>query len=180
MSIYTRAGDTGSTSLFGGKKVLKCNELVDVYGSIDELNSWIGFCISDMTDKKTTGFLQTVQRDLLVIGSTLAGWKGDIKNLPNRVIEMEQRIDVMEKTLPKLSNFILPGGNKDAAAIHVARSITRRVERQTVFLLRKNKNDKTIIITYLNRFSDLLFVIARFINMNSKTPELVWNGKSNK
>jgi cob(I)alamin adenosyltransferase len=176
MPIYTRAGDTGTTSLFGGKKVLKCNELVDVYGSIDELNSWVGFCISTMTDKRSILFLQAVQRDLFTIGSTLAGWKGDVSSLSFRVREMEHWIDTMEMKLPDLSNFILPGGNNKASIIHVARSLTRRVERQVVALLHK-KNTDVIIITYLNRLSDLFFVLARYINKKSHEPELIWNGK---
>lgn len=165
------------TSLFGGKKVLKCDELVDVYGSIDELNSWLGFCISELKDKTTIGFLQTIQRDLFIIGSSLAGWNGDTNNLPKRIVEMEHWIDTMETKLPNLTHFILPGGTRNAAAIHVVRSITRRVERQTVALLKNKKTEKTIIITYLNRLSDLFFVLARYINNESKIPELVWNGR---
>jgi cob(I)alamin adenosyltransferase len=183
MPIYTRAGDTGSTSLFGGKKVLKCEELVDVYGSIDELNSWLGLVISQISDRDITSFLQTIQRDLFTIGSTLAGWNGDISMFSRRVTDMEHRIDAMEKTLPPLNNFILPGGSTAGSEIHVARSICRRVERQTVSLHTHTNNDTkpfAEIIQYLNRLSDYLFMFARFVNQKEGKGEIVWNGKSNK
>ena len=175
MPIYTRTGDTGSTSLFGGKRVLKCEELVDVYGSIDELNSWIGLTISKIKNQKSKIFLEQVQSDLFTIGSVLAGWKGDLSMLSGRVSEMEKRIDAMEKDLPELRNFILPGGTEVGSFVHIARAICRRVERQTVALAQKQPADP-IIIKYLNRLSDLFFMLARFINKLEKKQEVVWIG----
>jgi cob(I)alamin adenosyltransferase len=177
MPIYTRAGDTGSTSLFGGKNVLKCDELVDVYGSIDELNSWVGRIVSAMGDKKFISFLQHIQRDLFILGSTLAGYPSDISGLKKRVSEMETYIDTIEKTVPAIHNFILPGGSILGADIHIARSITRRVERQVV-ALRKNKKNVSVryddIIMYLNRLSDFLFMLARSENTQSGKNEIIW------
>lgn len=175
MSIYTKTGDTGQTSLFGGKRVLKCEELVDVYGSIDELNSWIGKVASDIGSSDVVEFLSSVQSDLFTIGSRLAGWKTELKELPKRVKAMEERVDLLDDTLPKLSNFILPGGTKLASEIHVVRAVCRRVERQTVALGLHQKVDPHILI-YLNRLSDLLFMLARFINHEAGVVEVTWQG----
>lgn len=199
MPIYTRTGDTGSTSLFGGKRVLKCEELVDVYGSIDELNSWVGLIASDLDVPDVKQFLEAIQSDLFTIGSTLAGWparnatpasnaehssagwqsvaggKGDhFAALESRIKEMEARIDLMEKELPPLRNFILPGGSALGAHIHITRAICRRVERQTVALLQKQPIDP-VIIKYLNRLSDLFFMLARFINSKAGKKETLWS-----
>lgn len=175
MSIYTKTGDTGTTSLFGGKRVLKCEELVDVYGSIDELNSWVGLVASELKTKETQDFLFLIQSDLFTVGSVLAGWTGDLEGLLMRVKQMEERIDLMEKELPSLTNFILPGGTHLASQTHIARAICRRVERQTVALSQKQTVNLKII-KYLNRLSDLLFMLARFINKESKVEEVVWSG----
>lgn len=176
MSIYTRTGDSGSTSLFGGKRVLKCEELVDVYGSLDELNSWVGHIASLFPSPDVKQFLQAIQSDLFTIGSTLAGWKGDLSSLDSRVKEMEARIDAMEESLHTIKNFILPGGSELAAHIHIMRSICRRVERQAVALKQKQEVDQDIL-TYLNRLSDLFFQLARFINKQEGVEEVVWQGK---
>jgi cob(I)alamin adenosyltransferase len=180
MPIYTRTGDDGTTALYGGRRVLKCEELVDVYGSIDELNSWIGFIHSSVNDDSVKDFLISLQKDLFCIGSTLAGWNGDLSPLRARVSEIENRIDVMEKTLPPLANFILPGGCRSASMVHIARSICRRVERQMVKMAQGktfpvNEKDKTIIFEYLNRLSDLFFVLARSINKGHAIKEVVWS-----
>ncbi len=175
MPIYTRTGDTGTTSLFGGKRVLKCEQLVKVYGSIDELNSWVGLIASQLTVPDVQQFLATIQSDLFTIGSTLASWKGDLKGLTKRVDEMEARIDGMEKKLPPLKNFILPGGSTLGAYTHIARGICRKVERQAVALAQKEKVDP-LVIQYLNRLSDLFFMLARFINKQTNQPEVIWSG----
>ena len=184
MPIYTRTGDRGETSLFGGKRVLKCEELVDVYGSIDELNSWIGLVASQIKSPDVKKFLIEIQKDLFTLGSTLAGWKGDLAVVKKRVGEMEERIDALEEELPELRNFIVPGGAELGAITHVARGICRRVERQAVALdVRKvrevqevRKEEITLIIQYLNRLSDLLFMLARFINKLAGVKEETWSG----
>ena len=113
MSIYTRTGDTGTTAVFGGKRVLKCEELVEVYGSIDELNSWVGYMAAEFSTADVTQFLGVIQSDLFTIGSTLAGWKdADLGALETRVKEMEARIDVLEETLPAIKNLFFPEGQK--------------------------------------------------------------------
>lgn len=175
MSIYTRTGDTGSTSLFGGKRVLKCEELVDVYGSIDELNSWVGLIASQLETPDVQQFLAAIQSDLFTIGSHMAGAKTPVDSLKTRVDEIEARIDAMEKDLPKLRNFILPGGSTLGAYTHLVRSICRRVERQAVSLAQKQPVDPRII-KYLNRLSDLFFMLARFINKQANVEEIVWSG----
>jgi cob(I)alamin adenosyltransferase len=174
MSIYTKTGDKGETSLFGGKRVLKCEELVDVYGSIDELNSWVGLIISRFNTPDVQQFLELIQNDLFIIGSTLAGWKGDKADLKKRVSEMEARIDTMEKGLPTLNNFIFPGGTELAATLHIVRSVCRRTERQAVALSKHENVDPNIII-YLNRLSDLFFTLARFINTTAGVTEKKWS-----
>jgi cob(I)alamin adenosyltransferase len=176
MPIYTRTGDAGTTALFGGKRVLKCEELVDVYGSIDELNSWVGLIASELKFVDIQKFLLVVQSDLFTIGSTFAGWEGGkLDALDERIKEMERRIDSMEESLPALTNFILPGGSQTGAHIHVVRSICRRVERQTVALAQKQTVDP-LTIKYLNRLSDLFFVLARYINNKQNVGETVWSG----
>lgn len=175
MSIYTRTGDAGKTSLFGGKRVLKCDQLVDAYGSMDELNSWVGLVVSETSHAHLRELLAKIQADLFTIGGSLAGWRTDLSALPARVTEMEVEIDAMEKNLPSLTNFILPGGSPHAAHIHIARSITRRVERQVVALTKSQKVDPEIL-KYLNRLSDLFFVVSRFINKNNQVEEVIWSG----
>lgn len=175
MPIYTKAGDTGQTSLFGGKRILKCEELVDVYGSIDELNSWIGRVASGLESYDVREFLAFIQADLFTLGSNLAGWEARLEELPKRVKAMEARIDIFEESLPKLHNFILPGGTPLASDIHLARAVCRRVERQTVSLAQKQKIDPKILV-YLNRLSDFLFMLARFVNNEEHIVESVWSG----
>lgn len=179
MPIYTKTGDKGTTALFGGKRVLKCEELVDVYGSIDELNSWIGRISAEIQASDVQSFLSSIQEDLFAIGSHMAGWKMSLADLPKRVKEMEARIDVLDDTLPKLTNFILPGGTILASNIHLARAVCRRVERQTVALAQKEEVDPKILI-YLNRLSDLFFMLARFINREAGIVEVTWTGIAQK
>lgn len=189
MPIYTRTGDTGKTSLFGGRRVLKCEELVEVYGSIDELNSWVGLLLTDKLSPEQKNLLTKIQSDLLTIGSSLAGWQGDLGLLDTGVKEMEATIDVLEKKLPKLTNFILPGGTTLAARFHLARSVCRRTEREAVALSQKPADAKALagrekvdprIVKYLNRLSDLFFTLARFINREAKVKEIVWSGINKK
>jgi len=186
MPVYTRTGDDGSTALFGGKRVLKCDSLVDVYGSIDEVNGWIGLLICTPHIGKSKELLVLVQHDLFLIGSILSGWKGDLSSLHNRVDEMEKRIDEIEKKLSPLSHFILPGGTRESAMAHIVRSITRRVERQLVAYSKSKKSsvvsktDMSRIIMYMNRLSDLLFVIARGINKTVGVHDVIWSGHKNK
>lgn len=176
MPIYTRTGDKGETSLFGGKRVSKSDALVDAYGSVDELNSWIGMVAAALPKSEKKEFLHKIQADLFTIGGALAGWKdADLSILPARVTEMEVEIDVMEKELPELNTFILPGGSVAGAHVHVTRSVCRRAERLLVALFQKQTVNPDII-QYLNRLSDLFFQLARFINKNAGAVETQWKG----
>jgi len=179
MPIYTRTGDKGKTSLFDGTRVLKSDKRVETYGTIDELNSMIGTAIAEIKDlrfkiKDVTDELERIQHDLLDIGSTLATpHPMPVVGLENRPKEFEKVIDAMTKKMPELKAFILPGGGKAGSALHVARTIARRAERQLVALMQKEKVDLTII-TYINRLSDLLFTMARYVNYVEKKKEVIW------
>lgn len=182
MPIYTKFGDQGKTSLFGGDVVQKDDLRVDAYGSVDELNAVLGVVLSLSEDAPLNKLLLSIQSDLFSIGAQLAS-KTPSKTLSprstinlNRVSELEQEIDRMELELPPLRNFILPGGNKVAAMLHLARTICRRAERRVVALSQKEKVNPTIIV-YINRLSDLLFVQARFVNYKKKVTETIWKGK---
>lgn len=180
MSIYTKLGDKGKTSLYGGKTVSKGSPRVEAYGSLDELNSFLGIILSDLKDKKVRKSILNIQKDLFEIGSSVASTAiNKHKNLSiylkKRVKDFEKEIDSLTKKLPELENFILPGGGKSGSKFHFARTIARRAERRTVTLAEKEKVLGEILI-YLNRLSDLLFTYARFINYKEKQKETIWNG----
>ncbi len=176
MPIYTRTGDRGTTSLFDTTRVLKSSARVETYGTIDELNSTIGAVIAHLED--STGLVEKellqIQNDLLEIGAALANPKAvPIKGLNKRPTDFEKLIDKMTDKLPELRNFILPGGSKAGSLLHIARTIARRAERIIVGLIQDEKVDQDIII-YVNRLSDLLFTMARFVNQAEKKKETVW------
>lgn len=175
MPIYTKTGDQGETSLFGGQRVRKSSDLVQAYGSVDELNSWVGVVVASVDNAHQKEFLEKIQSDLFIIGGNLAGWETDLSVLPTRVTEMEVEIDAMEESLTPMRNFILPGGSMAAAQIHVTRSVVRRVERLVVALA-ETQSVNPIIMQYLNRLSDLFFVLARFINKERHVEDIPWIG----
>ncbi|MDZ4228276.1 MAG: cob(I)yrinic acid a,c-diamide adenosyltransferase [Candidatus Levybacteria bacterium] len=175
MPIYTRTGDKGRTALFNGQRVSKVDLRVEVYGTVDELNSIIGVVLSIryqvLSIKRE---LIKIQNDLLSIGSALANPQGDaLQSLEKRVKTFEEFIDEMTLHLPKLNNFILPGGGKAGAMLHLVRAVARRLERKIVELNNKQKIDNKIII-YFNRLSDLLFTMARFTNFKENKKEIIW------
>jgi cob(I)alamin adenosyltransferase len=178
MKIYTKTGDSGQTSLYGGKRVSKNNIRVNAYGAIDELNSLLGVISSENKEIKTSKFVNEIQQDLFLIGSYLAGAGVDIVVLTNKVGKMEEFIDGIDKEIPKLKNFILPKGNKISALFFYARAVARRSERDVVLLSKTEKIDDSIIV-YLNRLSDLLFVFARYINHKNRVKESVWKINNN-
>lgn len=173
MKIYTKTGDKGETSLFGGKRVSKADLRVEAYGTVDELNSAIGIAIAESQASECNSELIRIQNDLLDIGSVLANPKAKSIRLEKRVEEFEGLIDVMTKELPALANFILPGGGKGGAQLHFARTLARRAERRIVALAQKEVIDNGILI-YFNRLSDLLFTMARFVNYKEKKQEVLW------
>lgn len=183
MPIYTRAGDGGETSLFGGRRVLKSEPLVDLYGSVDDLNSHIGLIAAAVRDGETRKTLEAIQKDLFAMGAALAGARVDLTGIGERVTWLERDIDRMELALPKLTKFILPGGSVAGASAHVARAICRATERKAVAYQEAHGADAVIwerdlaaIVKYLNRLSDHLFVLARSLNAEAKAPEVVWDG----
>lgn len=175
--IYTKTGDKGTTGTFFGK-MAKSDQLAEALGAIDELNSWIGYCRSNNSpptplfgkERGTKGVsleseLKRIQNNLLTIGSQLAGSKKRIKSF--ETIHLEKLIDKLTKDLPKLSNFIYPTGY-----LQVVRAICRRTEREVVAAEIKEKN----ILKYLNRLSDALFTMARWVNFKTGVKEEVWRG----
>ena len=164
--IYTRTGDKGSTLLGNGKRVDKNSLRVDAYGSVDEANASIGLSIL-RTNTKIKKILRLVQNDLFDLGADLCiPDKKNIKKLKitnDRVDFLEKEIDGFNKELASLNSFILPGGSESSTYLHIARTITRRAERKVVALSKKEKINSVTII-YLNRLSDLLFVLARYTN----------------
>lgn len=175
MSVYTRFGDKGKTSLYGGKTVSKGSLRIDAYGSIDELNSWIGVVAAEVKDTKIKKELFVIQNDLFEMGASLANPSESKKYdyFSKRVKEFEKQIDELTRKLPQLSNFILPGGKRAGSRLHVARTVCRRAERRVAQLSEKEEVNKEILV-YINRLSDLLFTFARYINYKEKKKEILW------
>lgn len=176
MKIYTRTGDKGQTSLFGGKRVSKASSRVDAYGTVDELNSLIGVVIAHLAIKHTkiSKELTRIQNDLFDVGASLANPNAKPQeSLRRRVEEFEHLIDDLTKKMPEIRNFILPGGGKVGSLLHTARTICRRAERKLVALLEKDMVDDAVIV-YINRLSDLLFTMARYVNQKENKKETVW------
>lgn len=178
MKIYTKTGDDGTTSLIGGKRVLKSDLRIEAYGTVDELNSWIGLINAESHEEDLKSLLEGLQDQLFVIGSNLAldPDKGEIK-LPciseADVHNLEKKIDFMSENLPPLKNFILPGGTSQISHIHIARCVCRRAERASIRASEEGNLPK-IIILFLNRLSDFLFVFARFSANKTNTAEIIW------
>lgn len=174
MPIYTRTGDKGTTSLFDKTRVLKSSDRVETYGTIDELNSMLGAVRAHLKNGLVKKELEKIQHDLLEIGSSLANPNAlPVKGLNKRPTDFEKLIDKMTAKIPHLHNFILPGGSKPGALLHVARTIARRAERRIVQLIQTEPIDPDVVI-YVNRLSDLLFTMARFVNYKSKKKEIKW------
>jgi cob(I)alamin adenosyltransferase len=180
MKIYTKTGDKGTTSLIGGTKVSKAHLRIETYGTVDELNSYIGLCKDLLTDKNSNKVLQEVQDRLFTIGAALAcdpekETKMKIPDLEEEDITLlEKEIDKMNETLPPMKSFILPGGHVTVSHIHISRCICRRAERCCVRLEAEQNEVEPIIIKYLNRLSDYLFVLARYAGHLLNIAELPW------
>ena len=172
--IYTRKGDKGKTSLFDGKQVEKSDPQVESYGTIDELNSVLGVAVSFSKVSLIKKEIEQIQNDLLEIGSSLAvSYPLPVDQLSGRPQEFEKLIDQLTVKLPALTNFILPGGGKAGSFLHQARTVARRAERNIVKLASKMEIDP-LVLTYLNRLSDLLFTCARYENIKTKNEEKIW------
>ncbi len=179
MKIYTKTGDDGTTGIQNGARISKTDSRIQAYGMVDEINSFLGIILSKLDEKDLVNLITKIQNDLFVVGSDLSN--PDLKNTQNRVNDemikkLEENIDNLEKKLPPITKFILPGGHEIAALVHVSRSITRRAEIFVISLSEKEKINNNCII-YLNRLSDLLFVIARTINQRKNVKDVIWNSK---
>ncbi len=178
--LYTRTGDDGTTALFGGKRVSKDDPRVEAYGAVDELNSMIGVAVSVMRRRRLISALQDIQNELFNIGSELASAgakRADVAALftdaDRKIAALEALTDEYDSKLPALRTFILPGGSQAGALLHLCRTVCRRAERSIVTLGRKEEV-RPAIGAYLNRLSDLLFVLARYENRAAKKPESAW------
>jgi len=170
--IYTRTGDNGTTGLSNGARIDKDSLRISAIGSIDELNSLLGQIICEEIDQNSRDILTEIQHRLFDMGGELS-MNGQLLMLSESIAWLEQQLDRMNADLDPLEDFILPGGCKAAAICHVARSVCRRAERDVVSLSRSNEVS-TIIPGYLNRLSDLLFVLARHLNKASGQPDILW------
>ena len=177
MKIYTKTGDEGKTSLFDNTRVWKSDERIRSYGAVDELNSSIGIALSLESDQEIKDILIRIQNDLFIVGSDLANPNMSdkkIRTTSEMITFLEQKIDVLEPSLESLTSFILPGGTLLASIIHLSRTISRRAETHVVKLSKNEEINKNAMI-YLNRLSDLMFVLARSINNRKDVPDVLWN-----
>lgn len=181
--IYTRTGDDGTTGLFGGTRVAKDSLRIESYGDVDELNSAIGFARASGLRADHDELLGTIQNQLFVLGADLAtpnhgddGKPVVPRVTPSEVECLEGAIDRLEEDLPPLTSFILPGGTPAGAALHMARTICRRAERRIVALAHQEPETGSLPLQYVNRLSDLLFVLARAVNHAAGVAEQPWNG----
>jgi cob(I)alamin adenosyltransferase len=181
--IYTKTGDKGGTSLIGGVRVPKNHIRIESYGTVDELNSYIGM-VNDMAqNEQINEWLREIQDRLFTVGAVLAtNPDKEVKmKLPDLhdadVVWLEERIDKMNEVLPEMRSFILPGGNLASSTCHVARCVCRRAERICVGMQEHNEFIPPLIIQYLNRLSDFLFVLARYIGYINNAPEVPWRAR---
>ena len=181
MKIYTKTGDDGSTGLLGPGRVSKDSPRVEAYGSVDELNAVIGVARATGLEASGDLLLASIQNDLFSVGAALAdpNPSGRFHSVigPDHAARLERAIDAMEQDLPPLTAFILPGGSQSASQIHLARTICRRAERLAVGLSRRDGEDVPHdLLVYLNRLSDLLFVLARDVNRRAGFSDVPWSG----
>ena len=176
MKIYTKTGDDGKTSLFDNSRVWKSHERIVAYGAVDELNSAVGIAISMDLDHQLKEILVRIQNELFIVGSDLANPNMSdtkIRTTENMILSLENDIDTFESELSELTNFILPGGTLMSSILHLSRTIARRAETHVIALSQKEEINK-IAIVYLNRLSDLLFVLARVLNKRKNIDDIVW------
>jgi cob(I)alamin adenosyltransferase len=179
VKIYTRTGDTGETSLFDGTRVRKSDARVAAYGDVDELNAWLGLVRANGIASDLSEMIVQIQRDLFALGARLADPAHRIAERVTKaavasedILRLERWIDELEHELPALRRFVLPGGNPAGALLHVARTTCRRAERAIAML--DQQAIESDVLVYVNRLSDLLFVMARTVNQRAAVPELEW------
>jgi len=177
--VYTRTGDEGETSLGTGQRVSKASPRVRACGDVDELNSFLGLARAKIADPELLKLLERIQNELFVLGADLAIPLPGLSHVPDRqrrisateIENLEQTIDRYNETLPPLQEFILPAGNEAGATLHVARAVARRAEREVAHLAQSEKLNPLVLV-YLNRLSDLLFVLARVANREGGSDEV--------
>lgn len=181
--IYTRTGDDGSTGLGGGQRIDKDDLRIEAYGTVDELNSCVGVAHAGGLDPVLGDMCKKIMNDLFDVGSDLCMLERDKETYKVRgveeaqVTELEKWIDKLQESLGPLENFILPGGTLGAAQLHICRCVCRRAERCVVGL-RRRENVGAQVVQYLNRLSDLLFVMARYENFCKQKPDILWDQKA--
>ena len=182
MNIYTKTGDRGETSLVGGKRVSKCCQRLESYGTLDELNAHIGLLAAETESMRLPGdFIHKVQSELFTCGAYLASEDGRCNCVgASAVSALEEEINRIEATLPPLKSFILPGGCKAAAEAHVCRTVCRRMEREVLRLKDEGVDVESTLLCYFNRLSDYFFVLARALNREAGKEERAWQPKRNK
>jgi len=180
MKIYTKTGDKGTTGLIGGTRVAKSHIRLEAYGTVDELNSFIGLLITEVKESETIDFLNFIQKRLFVVGSYLAT-DTEKPEIPsehriwgNDIAMIEKQIDLIDEKLPPLKNFILPGGVKSAALAHVCRTVCRRAERCMIRLTENYPMQDENPVIFVNRLSDYFFILARKENLNHSQHEIFW------
>ncbi len=176
MKIYTKTGDDGNTSLQGNYRIGKSHPRIASYGTVDEVNAILGIVLTNSLDKDIEIVLTKIQNDLFLVGADLSNPRlNEVKNRVSleMVEKLEEYIDTFESELPTLTNFILPGGDFSAAQLHHARTVVRRAESQTVHLSEKDEINSNCI-KYLNRLSDLFFVMGRLINKRKNIQDISW------
>lgn len=183
-NLYTKMGDNGETGLVGGTRVSKADARIDLYGEVDELNSWVGIALSQFDIQKfgeEADYLKRVQCFLFDLGSNLAceadqREKFKVPKLSEDVVsELEQKIDIMDSACPKLTNFILPGGSKASANLHLCRTVCRKIERKMIQFRIQHKEELPIhAVPFMNRLSDFFFVLSRYINIKLGIEEVPW------
>ena len=182
MKIYTKTGDKGQTSLVGGVRVSKCCERLESYGTVDELNSYVGLLITYCTDERDACFLNVIQRNLFVVGAYLATdtsqteLRATCVVTDNMITAVEQEIDAINALLLPIKLFILPGGCRGASVCHVCRTVCRRAERRILKLTETGAEVDAQVIAYVNRLSDYFFVLARKLNAEAGCEENIWEG----
>lgn len=179
--IYTKTGDKGETALFGGKRLPKSHLRIEAYGTVDELNSWIGLLRDCIEQEAVRNLLKEIQDRLFTLGSNLASDPDKEMITPdileNDVQQLEKEMDMMNEILPLLKNFILPGGHVIVSYAHISRCVCRRAERNVVALAQQESVDE-IIIRYLNRLSDYLFVLGRKLAQDLGAEEVIWRPRA--
>jgi len=179
MKVYTRTGDDGSTGLIGGTRVEKNDVRLEAYGTVDELNAYIGLLLTYSIPQDVFAFLQIIQNELFIIGSYLATDSSKVEYNKNSLLgtdsiqRIEEHIDLLDSKLPVLNSFILPGGARDGAICHICRTVARRAERRLYDLDSAYSIGKEVLV-YVNRLSDYFFVLSRFLTINAGGKEILW------